>query len=83
MLNIEEKMQEFIPGIVSLSDPGPEVRYYVGPEGDVATLVRFPDGSMARGSDVSGTLLALIGELPKSGGWFSASGNRITPPLGL
>jgi hypothetical protein len=83
MLNIEKKMQEFIPGIVSLDDPGPELRYYVSPEGEVTTLVRFPDGSQARGVDASGTLLALIGELPKPGGWFSASGKPISAPLGL
>lgn len=83
MLNIEEKMQQFIPGILSLDDPGPETRYYVSPEGEVTTLVRFPDGSQARGNDASGTLLALLGELPTSGGWFSASGNRISLPFGL
>lgn len=80
---IEDKMNEFIPGIVSLDDPGPIVRYYVSPEGEVTALVQFPDGSQARGADTSGTLLALIGELPKEGGWFSASGNRIAAPLGL
>ena len=80
---IEGKMNEFIPGIVSLDDPGPIVRYYASPEGDVTTLVQFPDGSQARGVDASGTLLALLGELPRDGGWFSASGNRIAAPLGL
>ena len=80
---IEAKMNEFIPGIVSLDDPGPVIRYYVSPEGEVTTLVQFPDGSQARGVDASGTLLALLGELPRGGGWFSASGNRIAAPLGL
>lgn len=80
---IEAKMNEFIPGIVSLDDPGPVIRYYVSPEGEVTTLVQFPDGSQARGVDASGTLLALLGELPRDGGWFSASGNRIAAPLGL
>jgi len=80
-MSIEDKMQAFLIGILDLDEPGPEVLYYVMPDRSVTTFVRFPDGTRARGDDTSGNLLALLGELP-AGGWYSASGQPVSAPLG-
>jgi hypothetical protein len=80
-MSMEDKMQQFIPGIVDLDDDGPELFYYVSPEGEVTTLVRFPDGSQAWGEDKAGTLASLLGQKP-SAGWYTSSGDPVSPPLG-
>lgn len=82
MTNIEDKMQEFIPGITSLDEPGPELLYLVDEAGKVQQLITYPDGTETRGPDASGTLSALLGGVPGAG-WYTASGSpyrKPTPP---
>lgn len=74
-------MQEFIPGIVSFDEPGPELLYFVGEDGTVSKLTTYPDGTETRGTDGSGTLAALLGRDPEPG-WYTASGRSYNSTQG-
>lgn len=75
------KFDDFAPGMPEDDDQIPTLVYQVI-EGRVYTLMKWPNGSTARGEATLEALQRLHGAAPKAG-WYSASGKFLGSDPGL